>query len=38
MLFSGNNSGLIFGRSFENFMFASVGCATAAAILLRIGI
>ncbi|SFR43476.1 hypothetical protein SAMN04488005_1911 [Yoonia tamlensis] len=38
MLFSGNKSGLLLGRSFESFMFASVGCAVAAAILLRIGI
>ncbi|MEP5760050.1 MAG: hypothetical protein ABJ327_12230 [Litoreibacter sp.] len=38
MLFSGNKSGLVFGLSFENYMFFSVVCAVFATILLRIGI
>lgn len=38
MLFSGNKSGLIFGRSFETYMFCSVVCAVVAAMLLRLGV
>jgi len=38
MLFSGKKSGLIFGISFETYMFCSIGCAVVATLLLRIGI
>ena len=38
MLFSGKKSGLIFGISFETYMFCSIGCAVVATLLLRLGI
>lgn len=38
MLFSGNKSGLVFGFSFQGYMFFSVGCAAVATVLLRFGI
>ena len=37
MLFSGNKSGLVFGKSFESYMFLSVVCAVSTTILLRLG-
>ncbi|MBR9650181.1 hypothetical protein [Thalassovita aquimarina] len=38
MLVSGNKEASVFGKSFETYMFLSVGFAGVATILLRIGI
>lgn len=38
MLFSGNKSRLVFGESFETYMFSSVAFAILATIFLRFGI
>lgn len=36
MLFSGNRSGLVFGKSFETYLFLSVGLAVIGSLLIRI--
>lgn len=38
MLFSGKRTELVLGKSFETYMFFSIGCAIVASVLLRIGI
>ncbi len=38
MLFTGNKSGTVFGRSFESYMFFSVGFAVVGSVLIRFGI
>ena len=38
MLFSGNKSGVVLGKTFETYMFFSIGFAVVATVLLRLGI